>query len=93
MNDVKTFVFETLAHTASVDVTAVQPTSTVRDLGIPSLDAIEMLFELEEKFDLQLGDRDVDLGTATAAELVAAIEQAVARKGTPLNTATTAGAV
>ena len=93
MNEVKTFVFAALARTAGVDVSAVQATSTVRELNIPSLDAIEMLFELEEKFDLQFADRDVDLGTATAADLVAAVEQALARKSAVPRATTAAGAV
>ena len=93
MNDITTFVFATLARTAGVDVSAIQATSTVRELNIPSLDTIEMLFELEEKFDLQFADRDVDLGTATAADLVAAIERTLARKSAPLGHATAAGAV
>jgi acyl carrier protein len=92
MNDIKSVVFETIARTASVDVSSLRHSSTLKELGIPSLDAIEMLFELEEKFNLQLGDRDVDLGTATAADLVAAIEQALARKAVPTNAMRAAGA-
>jgi acyl carrier protein len=93
MNDVTTFVFATLARAAGVDVSAVQATSTIQQLNIASLDAIEILFDLEEKYDLEFGDRDVDLGTATAADLVAAVEQALARKSAVVDTATTAGAV
>jgi carboxylesterase len=74
-------VFQSIAHAAGVEASAVNPAATLRDLGIPSLDALELLFELEEKFGLQLKDEDLDLGTATVTQLVAALEGAIARKG------------
>jgi acyl carrier protein len=93
MNDTTTFVFASLARAAGVDVSAVKADSTVGALGIPSLDAIEMLFELEEKYDLQFADRDVDLGTATAADLVTAIERVLARKAGVSSSAAASGAM
>jgi acyl carrier protein len=74
-------VYQTIARAAGVEPSALRSDATLRDLGIPSLDALELLFELEEKFDLQLKDEDLDLGTATVAQLVTALEGAIARKG------------
>ncbi|MEP7242584.1 MAG: phosphopantetheine-binding protein [Gammaproteobacteria bacterium] len=90
MNEIESVVLKTIARAASVEPSAVRPDATVRELGIASLDAIEMLFELEEKFDLQFPDRAVDLGTATAADLVLAIQQGLAAKAGGLNALRTA---
>jgi acyl carrier protein len=78
--NVHSTVIQSIARTAGIDPDTLSPDATLRDLGIASLDALELLFELEEKFDLQLKDEDLDLGTATVATLVAALERALARK-------------
>lgn len=78
--NVHSTVIQSIARTAGVDAATLSPDATLRDLGIASLDALELLFELEEKFDLQLKDEEVDLGTATVTQLVAALERAIARK-------------
>lgn len=80
MNDIETSVFATIAKTASVDVSTIRPTSTIRELGIPSLDVIEMLFELEEHFNIELSEREIDFATASAEDLVAAIQRGLAAK-------------
>jgi acyl carrier protein len=78
--NVHSTVVQNIARTAGVDAAALTPEATLRDLGIASLDALELLFELEEKFDLQLKEEEIDLGTATIAQLVATLESALARK-------------
>jgi len=78
--NVHSTVIQSIARTAGVDAATLNPDATLRDLGIASLDALELLFELEEKFDLQLKDEEVDLGTANVTQLVAALERAIARK-------------
>jgi acyl carrier protein len=78
--NVHSTVFHTIARTAGIDAATLSPDATLRDLGIASLDALELLFELEEQFDLQLKDEEVDLGTATIGQLVATLEGALARK-------------
>jgi acyl carrier protein len=77
MESVQTAVFELIASTAGVNAQTIQPSMNIRDLGIASLDAIEMLFAIEEKFNIELADRDVDLQNASAATLVAAVEGAL----------------
>lgn len=77
MQNIQEQIFAIIANTASVDVDSIEPTTTIRDLGVASLDTIEMVFKIEETFDVQLGDRDIDLHTATAATLVTAVERAL----------------
>jgi acyl carrier protein len=80
MNDIQSTVIDIVAQAASVDPSAVPMTATLKDSGIASLDAIEILFQLEEKYDVQLGENDIDLGSATVPDLIAAVERAIARK-------------
>ena len=84
MNDIRASIYEHIARTASIDVSSVRPTTTIKELGIPSLDTIEMLFQIEEEFDVRLADSDVNIATATAADLVTAIEHALERKSAPV---------
>lgn len=77
MQNVQEQIFAIIANTASVEVASIEPTTTIRDLGVASLDTIEMVFKIEETFDIELGDRDIDLHAATAATLVTAVERAL----------------
>ncbi len=90
MQSVQSRVFGIIADTANIDIEAIASANTLKDLGVASLDAIEMLFMIEEKFDIELNDRDVDLKNATAAMLVEAVERAM-NKGTGAALTTSAG--
>ena len=83
MKSIETTIREIVAETASADISAVTPTATIQDLGIASLDAIEMLFQIEEKYDVEITDRDVDLRTATVTRLVEVVESRLALKAAP----------
>ena len=50
----------TLAKELKQDVTSITPEHTLRgDLGLNSLDAIELMFRIEEEFDLSIPDDDI----------------------------------
>lgn len=54
--------------------------STLKDLGVDSLDAIEILFEIEEHFDVTLPDRDPDFDTNSVQGLIDAVDVALQSK-------------
>jgi acyl carrier protein len=56
------------------------PGSTLKDLGIDSLNAIEILFEIEEDFGINLPDRDPEFDTDSLQGLVEAVDGALALK-------------
>ncbi|MFO1504582.1 MAG: acyl carrier protein [Steroidobacteraceae bacterium] len=70
-----------VAETAGVDPSAIKPESTIQALGVASLDAIDMIFKIEEVFGIELGDRELDLKAASVATLVQAVERAVGPGG------------
>jgi acyl carrier protein len=82
-------VFEIIAKQAKIDVATIAPESTLKDLGVASLDAIEVIFDIEEHFNITFPDQQgANFDTDTAQSLVDAVqkaldEKAVAGEGTP----------
>lgn len=49
-----------LVDTTSVDIDKVTPEATLKeDLGIDSLDSVEMVLEIENEFDIKLEDSEI----------------------------------
>ncbi len=75
-------IFVIVAEQAKLDMASIRPESTLKDLGVASLDAIEIIFEIEEKFDVTLSDADADLKSDTVQGLVTAVQRALDAKKT-----------
>lgn len=58
------------------------PTDKLTELGIESIDAIDMIFDLEEKFDIEIpyNANSAQTEFGTVGDVVRAIEQVLARK-------------
>jgi acyl carrier protein len=71
-------VFEIIAKQAKTDVAAVKPESTLKDLGVESLEAIELIFDIEEHFNITFPDQQgANFDTDTAQSLVDAVQKAL----------------
>jgi len=71
-------VFEIIAKQAKIDVAAIKPESTLKDLGIASLEAIELIFDIEEHFDITFPDQQgANFDSDTASSLVEAVQKAL----------------
>ena len=70
----------------------INATSNLTDLGIDSLTAIEIIFDIEEQFNVTLPDRDPNFDIGSVQGLVNAVESALAAKsgaaGAPVAAAT-----
>jgi len=57
-------------------------TDNLRDLGLESIDALEMIFDLEEKFGIQIpyNANQSEQEFATIGDVVAVIERLLAQK-------------
>lgn len=73
-------IFEIVARQAKVDINKILPTSTFKDLAISSLTAIEVIFEIEERFDITFPDQDANLGTDTLQHLIEITTAVLSRK-------------
>lgn len=86
MADVTTEVIEIIASKGTVDLAAVEPKARLTDLGIASLDVVEIVFALEEKFGIEIpfNANSTDLPFSTVGEVITAVQGLVNAKGGPV---------
>ncbi len=84
MTDVARDVIAIIANKKRVDKPTVELSDRLEDLGLESLDAVEMIFDLEEKFDIQIpynaNTNNPRTEFDTVGDVVRAIENLVAKK-------------
>ena len=78
-SSVEARVVGAIARSKRIDASGIGPETTFEDLGMDSLDAIELLFEIEEEFDLTVEDEAVQ-GKENVGQVIAAVEEALAEK-------------
>lgn len=88
---IKQQVFEVIAKHAEIDITTLKPESTLKELGIDSLEAVEIIFDIEEYFDINLPDRDPNFETDSAQGLIEAVQAALAGKASTASAAPAPG--
>ncbi len=69
-------VLAIIARQTKLDVATIQSDSTLKDLGVASLDAIELIFDIEECFDVTFPDQGTNFDTDTVQHLVDAVIEA-----------------
>jgi len=77
---VQATVFSIIAREAGIDESRVTLDTTLKDLEIPSLDAIQIIFEIEDHFKIQMPDRDPKFDTESVKGLVETVEKLLADK-------------
>lgn len=85
-DDVSKQVIAIVAKQTKLDEAAIKPESTLKDLGVASLEAIEMIFDIEAHFDITIPDQGANFDTDTVQSLVDAVVgclQAKAVSATP----------
>jgi acyl carrier protein len=84
MSDVASDVIAIIAKKKRVEKPNVEMSDRLEDLGLESLDAVEMIFDLEEKFDIQIpynaNTNNPRIEFETVADVVKAVENLVAQK-------------
>ena len=75
-NDLKNDVTSMIGEHFGIDIAKLSPETEIASLGIDSLSMIEFMFQMEEKFNVQMADTRAPL--ATVADVVAEIERALA---------------
>lgn len=75
-------VIEVIARTQGMKPAEISPDSTFEELGFDSLDGFEILFSLEEEFDLMISDEDAReiAGIRQAVECLRPLVEAAARE-------------
>jgi acyl carrier protein len=84
MSDVAGDVIAIIAKKKRVEKAPVELSDRLQDLGLESLDAVEMIFDLEEKFDIQIpynaNTNNPRTEFETVGDVVKAVQNLIAEK-------------
>ena len=80
MSDVEIKIKEIIAKEVSIDPSEITRDSTMEDLKIESIDLVQIMFAIEEEFDIYLADQDVGFDIKNVGQVVDAVEKLVAGK-------------
>ncbi|MBX3636825.1 MAG: acyl carrier protein [Rubrivivax sp.] len=86
MSDTEQTIIDIIAKTCSIEPERITLDSTLKDLDVHSLDAVQVLFEIEDRFDIQVPERDDQYSAGTVRDLVAGVESLVAAKAATATT-------
>ena len=87
MSSVQETIFSIISKEAGIDLARITADSTLKELEIQSLDAVQIIFELEDHYKITLPDRDPNFDTESVKGLVEAVEKLLADKETAAPTA------
>ena len=73
-------VIQVLAATQRIPVEKVSPDSTFTELGMDSMDAVNVLFALENEFDINIPDDEVR-SVANVRQMAEGIARLIEKKG------------
>ena len=86
-SDVSDKIIQALSYYLKRDAASIQTTHHLRDdLGLDSMAVIEMLYRIEEVFNLQIPDQDL-VGLTTVGQVIAYVQGRVAPPKDPAKTA------
>ena len=80
MSSVQETIFSIISKEANIDLGKITLDSSLKDLEIQSLDAVQIIFEIEDQFKITLPDRDPNFDTETVKGLVEAVDKLLAEK-------------
>jgi acyl carrier protein len=80
MSSVQETIFAIISKEAGIDLGKISLDSTLKDLEIQSLDAVQIIFEIEDHYKITMPDRDPNFDTESVKGLVEAVERLVAEK-------------
>jgi acyl carrier protein len=82
MSSTEQIIFDIIAKTCSVERGRITLDSTLKDLDVHSLDAVQVLFEIEDRFDVSVPEREDQYSAGTVRDLIEGVERLLAAKAT-----------
>lgn len=73
------YIAEWLVEKLDVNQELIRPEATLSDLGIDSLSVVELVFDLEDKYGIEVPEEKVDFNTL--GEAAAMVDELVEAKG------------
>jgi acyl carrier protein len=80
MSSTEQIIFDIIAKTCSIERDRITLESTLKDLDVHSLDAVQVLFEIEDRFDIAVPEREDQYSAGTVRELIQGVDRLVAAK-------------
>ena len=82
-------IFDIIAKTCSIERDRITLESTLKDLDVHSLDAVQVLFEIEDRWGISVPEREDQYSAGTGGELIEGVDRLVAEKAAKAVKATT----
>ena len=82
MSSTEQIIFDIIAKSCSVERDRITPDSTLKDLDVHSLDAVQVLFEIEDQFDIAVPEREAQYSAGTVGDLINGVDKLLAAKAT-----------
>lgn len=80
MSSTQQIIFDIIAKTCSIERDRITLDATLKDLDVHSLDAVQVLFEIEDRFDVSVPEREDQYSAGMLRDLIAGIDQLLAAK-------------
>jgi acyl carrier protein len=80
MSSTEQVIVDIIARICSIERQRITLDATLKDLDVHSLDAVQVLFEIEDHFDVSVPERDDQYAAGTVRDLVAGVDQLLAAK-------------
>lgn len=80
MSEVAEAIVDIIAKEASLEGDRIRLDSTMQDLAIESIDAVQIMFAIEERFGIDLPADDASIDFSSVGGLVQAVEARVQAK-------------
>ena len=80
MSSTEQTIIDIIARTCSIEQDRITLDATLKDLDVHSLDAVQVLFEIEDQFDITVPERDDRYSAGTVRDLVDGIKRLLAAK-------------
>lgn len=80
MSSTEQIIFDIIAKTCSIERDRITLESTLKDLDVHSLDAVQVLFEIEDRFNIAVPEREDQYSAGTVRELIEGVDRLVAAK-------------
>ena len=79
INETASKIVSIIAEKLHIDVNAVNPQSTLQDLGADSLDMVDIVMKVEEEFGIEINDEDAEK-LQTVGDVVKYIEEKASKQ-------------
>ena len=86
MSSTQEIIYDIIVKTCSIERGKITPESTLKDLDVHSLDAVQVLFEFEDRFNITVPEREDQYSAGTVRDLIDGVDLLLAAKAAAIET-------